>query len=287
VIPNLHKDPIGFQAALEFTSRETGFRIDLIEKDYYCSVVLAFLFENPSYEIAFKGGTSLNKVHLGFYRLSEDLDFTIPVESDSSREVRRTAIKPFKETLEALASQLLEFRTKQKLAGTNESRQYNGELEYTSISTGTGGTIKVEVGLREGLLTPLLRLEAQTLLLNPFSGKNAVSPVVVQSLSKDEAYSEKVRAALTRREPAIRDWFDLDHAVRSGGFELERPGFLALVRKKLQIPGVKMGETGKVLIEQLRSQLETELRPVLRERDFAEFDLERAIAIVNKARKLL
>lgn len=287
MIPSLHKDLPGFQAALEFTSRETGFRIDLIEKDYYCSVVLAFIFKNSTYKIAFKGGTSLNKVHLGFYRLSEDLDFTVPVKSDSSREVRSAAIKPFKETIEALTSQHPELRTRQKIAGSNESKQYNGELEYTSISTGTGGTIKVEVGLREGLLTPMLRLDAQTLLLNPFTGKNAVAPVAVQSLSKDEAYSEKVRAALTRREPAIRDWFDLDHAVRSGGFELERPAFLELVRKKLQIPGVKMGETGKALIEQLRSQLETELRPVLREIDFVEFDLERAIAIVNRTKELL
>ena len=39
-----HLDPVGFRAALEFTTRNTGFRMDLIEKDYYCSLVLAFLY---------------------------------------------------------------------------------------------------------------------------------------------------------------------------------------------------------------------------------------------------
>lgn len=43
----------------------------------------------------------------------------------------------------------------------------------------------------------------------------AVEPVEVAVLSRREAYSEKLRAALTRREPAIRDYHDLDHAVRT------------------------------------------------------------------------
>lgn len=56
-------------------------------------------------------------------------------------------------------------------------------------------------------------------------------------MSRDEAMAEKLRAALSRRDVAIRDYYDVDHAVRR-------------------------------------------LRPVLRDPDFAEFDLDRAFATV-------
>jgi hypothetical protein len=36
-----HVDADGFRAAIEYTSRTTGFRMDLIEKDYFCSIALA------------------------------------------------------------------------------------------------------------------------------------------------------------------------------------------------------------------------------------------------------
>jgi predicted nucleotidyltransferase component of viral defense system len=37
----------------------------------------------------FKGGTCLNKIDVGFYRLSEDLDFSIPVNFAATRGERR------------------------------------------------------------------------------------------------------------------------------------------------------------------------------------------------------
>ena len=71
-----HLDAEGFRAAVEYTSRTTGFRMDLIEKDYFCSIALACLYTHDT-PLIFKGETCLNKVHVGFYRLSEDLDFSI------------------------------------------------------------------------------------------------------------------------------------------------------------------------------------------------------------------
>lgn len=40
-------------------------------------------------------------------------------------------------------------------------------------------------------------------------------------------------------------------------------------------------------IGQMRGQLEAELRPVLREQDFAQFDLERAVAMVDAVARQL
>ena len=46
-----------------------------------------------------------------------------------------------------------------------------------------------------------------------------VAPISVRSIDKIEALAEKFRAALSRREPAIRDFFDIDYAVRKGGLQ--------------------------------------------------------------------
>ena len=68
-----------FQLSIQQTAAETGFTAALIEKDYYCSLILKEIFLDRSHDLIFKGGTLLNKVNVGFYRLSEDLDFSISI----------------------------------------------------------------------------------------------------------------------------------------------------------------------------------------------------------------
>lgn len=70
---------------------ETGFGSKLVEKDYFCSLVLAFLFQDEASTLVFKGGTALSKIHTEFYRLSEDLDFVIPLPSSAHRPLRSIA----------------------------------------------------------------------------------------------------------------------------------------------------------------------------------------------------
>jgi len=104
--------------------------------------------------------------------------------------------------------------------------------------------------------------------------------VSVPVLSCRETYAEKLRAALTRREPAIRDFFDLDHAVRSGRLDIGDGGLLTLVRQKLAVRGNAPIDISDVKRENLKRQVQAQLRPVLREADFAEFDLDRAFETV-------
>jgi hypothetical protein len=51
------------------------------------------------------------------------------------------------------------------------------------------------------------------------------------------------------------------------------------VKQKLAVPGNEPGRLGR-LADGLVHQLRSELRPVLRDPDFAEFDLDRAFATV-------
>ena len=71
-------DPDIFREALAYSEADKGFTSTLIEKDYYCSLVLHYFFSKNTL-LVFKGGTCLSKVHADFYRLSEDLDLIIPV----------------------------------------------------------------------------------------------------------------------------------------------------------------------------------------------------------------
>jgi hypothetical protein len=52
--------------ALRFTAAETGFIPRLIEKDYFCTLVLRYLCASDT-TLTFKGGTCLAKVHAGFH----------------------------------------------------------------------------------------------------------------------------------------------------------------------------------------------------------------------------
>ncbi len=102
----------------------------------------------------------------------------------------------------------------------------------------------------------------------------------VPTLSLRETYAEKLRAALTRREPAIRDFFDLDHAVRSGRLNAADTHLLELLRQKLAVRGNASIDVSDAKREVLDRQVQAQLRSVLREADFGEFDLERAFETV-------
>jgi len=95
-----------------------------------------------------------------------------------------------------------------------------------------------------------------------------------------EAFAEKFRAALSRREVTIRDFYDIDYAVRRLELRPQDPALIEMVRQKLAIPGNEPADVSENRLAVLRQQLESQLKPVLRSKDFAEFDLERAIRIV-------
>lgn len=278
----LHEDPALFREAVNFTAAETGFASRLIEKDYFCTALLQYLAPLGG-TLVFKGGTCLAKVHAGFYRLSEDLDFVIPTPVGATRAERSRRARGLKNLIADIAGRLPGVRITRALAGANNSAQYTAGLGYTSLLGAEEETIQFEVGLREPLLTPAVDCEAQTLLLDPVSGSALVPALPVPCLSRQETMAEKLRAALCRREAAVRDFYDIDHAVRRLRFRAEEPELVDLVRRKLAVPGNEPVDVSPARLAALRPQVDTELKPVLRARDFAEFNLDRAFATVAGA----
>lgn len=217
-MPDLFTQIEFFREALAFTSQRHGFPERLIEKDYVCTLLLEVLTAAHD-GLVFKGGTCLAKVYADFYRMSEDLDFVIPMPIDASRSQRSAQAKSLKAIIGALPEQLPFVRVVEPLTGFNNSMQYNAVVGYASSLGGRAETIKIEVGLREPLKLPPVDAEARTLLLDPVSREGMIPLKNVRCISRTEAFAEKFRAALSRREPALRDFFDLDYAVRDLGLE--------------------------------------------------------------------
>ena len=274
-----HQDSRRFRDALARTASETGFSERLIEKDYYCSVLLKDLGVLFGQGLVFKGGTCLSKVHADFFRLSEDLDFGMSVKPEASRGDRRRAAEPIKGHVAGIVARLPFFTEEVALTGQNNNKQYNGKLAYRSVVTGEYESIKIEVSLREEVLLSSQELPAKTMLIDPFTGAAALTPIVVRALSLREAYAEKARAALTRRDPAIRDFFDLDNAVRKGLIQHSASDFLGLVARKLALTDDPV-DTSAERCENLARQIETQLKPVLRQADYQEFALGRVVALL-------
>jgi len=239
------------RAAIKFTAEETGFLPRLVEKDYFCSVILEFLAE-AEVPLVFKGGTCLAKVHSGYFRMSEDLDFTIPTSPEAARADRRRAIVPIRKLIASLPARIPAFEVPVPLAGHNMSTQYNATLAYRSPLTQATETIEVEIGIREPTLSPPEHLPVHTSMRHWVRGDVLLETFPVRCLSYTETMAEKLRAALCRREVAIRDFFDIDHAVRAGRLSPREPTILELVRRKLAIPGTMPVDVSAERMEQLR-----------------------------------
>ena len=274
-----HEDPAYFREAVDFTAAATGFPSRLVEKDYFCTVLLQHMAATDA-ELVFKGATCLAKVHADFYRLSEDIDFVIPTPVDASRTQRSRRARGLKTAVERIDRESAGFRVTSPMTGANNSTQYIAVLGYSSLLGSKEETIKIEVGLREPLLTPSLQAEVRTLLLDPVNELPLVPLPSVKCLSWEEAMAEKFRAALSRRDVAVRDFYDIDHAVHRLGFDALGPGFVELVRMKLAVPGNEAIDVSVGRLNNLRLQVDPELRPVLRAQDFTEFNLERAFGTV-------
>jgi len=128
----LHQDPALFREAVNYTAAETGFAARLIEKDYFCSVILQHL-QDAKCGLVFKGGTCLAKVHTEFYRLSEDLDFVIPTPVDAPRAERRRRASGSKVAVAEIERRLSGIKLVTALTGANRSTQYNGVISYPSL----------------------------------------------------------------------------------------------------------------------------------------------------------
>ena len=124
----LHDDKERFTNTIYQTVKRTGFPAFLLEKDYYLTLILSRVSE-LSEKLIFKGGTCLNKIYYVYYRLSEDLDFSMRLpEYTTTRGKRRKCIQPVKDNIVKFAKQLGLRVDGVEKAGHNESEVSGGRF---------------------------------------------------------------------------------------------------------------------------------------------------------------
>jgi predicted nucleotidyltransferase component of viral defense system len=286
----IHDDRKQFIDVINITVQRTGFRAPLLEKDYYLTLILSRVHE-ISDDLIFKGGTCLNKIYYSYYRLSEDLDFSMRLpEYATTRGNRRKSIQPVKDAIEDLAKQLDMRIVDSEKAGRNESKQYIYYFAYKSVFQPAEQIIKFEIGLRFNPICPVEKKVVQHKFLHPFTKEPLFDAGKVNCLCLKEIVSEKLRAAALREVIAPRDFYDLDFILRHD-FNLADKEVLGLFKKKIEEDGgntdlskyrANLGRTDTE-IKDMRSRIEKELFDVLTPDEQEEFNLDNALDRINKA----
>jgi len=83
----LHNNKEQFFNVLESVSKVSKIQADLVEKDYYVSLILKEI-ATSSNKVVFKGGTSLSKALKAINRFSEDIDISFSEHIGASRYFR-------------------------------------------------------------------------------------------------------------------------------------------------------------------------------------------------------
>lgn len=288
----IHENKEEFIKVLERASKKKGFLLPQIEKDYYLTLILSKAHE-LSPKLIFKGGTCLNKVYYAYYRLSEDLDFSMKLpQYEATRGQRRKCIQPVKDKIDKFVKRFGIRIDDAGNPGRNESKQYVYYFVYQSVLRPVEAKIKFEIGLRFNPLIPIETRQVQHAFLHPFTGEPLFDGGKVNCLSLNEIVSEKLRAAALRKMIAPRDFYDLDFILRNK-FNLADREVIELFKKKIKEDGgdtdlakyrVNLGHSD-AQIDDMRSRIEAELFDALSPVERENFNLNKALERINGALK--
>jgi len=269
---------------IPFIAEKFQFRLETVEKDYYLTLILNNNESHLSDKIVFKGGTLLNKIHLNYHRLSEDIYFTyFSTEGIETRSKRSRAITPIRERMPELLNSLDLKSSKAEGEGYNNSTQYVFNIFYPSFVTGKDKNIKLEISLRQ---TPIEKPVHNAIIhfyKDPFTEEDLIPKNKILSLTYNEAVSEKLKAAITRKKVAIRDYYDL-WFIAEAKFDFKSKHFLSVFKRKLEEEKYRANYShnfglNNKSIKLLRGQISTELIPVIRIGE--TFDLDKVFEQFN------
>lgn len=200
---NLHQDRDAFEALLSDISRRTGIRSDIVEKDYYLTLLLWELSEKqdslPAY---FKGGTALYKAIGRMKRFSEDIDLTVEVHDCSKSQAKKR--------LEAAATGYRTLlRTSDKARESNQKGSITSVYEYTPVTDVDAadalqrfGYVKVEATsftISEPVealeISPLLYSEATAEQRRILESNYRIKPFFIYTIKLERIFADKILAA--------------------------------------------------------------------------------------------
>jgi predicted nucleotidyltransferase component of viral defense system len=205
-----------------------------VEKDFFLTRLIWGLAQLHGNRLLLKGGTCLYKVDLRYRRMSEDIDLTIPgrgtrYQGTNATEVDRVA-RSLRDLGPNVGTQLLNFDGERSERGAHAI----WEVSYpSSFLPPEKALITVEAGIRMAY-RPVRK--ARLLQLIPRYLAAGYDSAFCWALDFVEVRAEKVRAAFTRADPEIRDFFDLGVLWESGA-DMDSAEFLAVVNQKFTEAG--------------------------------------------------
>lgn len=222
------------QKIIDYLSSELEIKNkNLLENDIILHSLLSDLINNDYFRknFAFKGGTCLTKCYYGYFRFSEDLDFTWIKQKDfenvSQKEIRKILSKHITKLgriLEEISEKLnLNFKTEKhnkkyvESGGSNKFTTF--KLWYKSVISNREQFIKIQINFLELFHYPFKTCKANSIVrgidskefdfLFPKYAKILVTKPEISCYDIREIITEKFRAILTRKGVKARDFIDL------------------------------------------------------------------------------
>jgi predicted nucleotidyltransferase component of viral defense system len=278
----------------ELSNRYNVKRKDLLEKDIIIQKILLDLSKNDlfSKNFVFKGGTCLIKCYLGYYRFSEDIDFTWRDQSifkhKSQKEIRRI-ISELKdkigEILVVIAKNRdLDFKMEKdnkdfmEFGGGNKFVTF--KIWYDSEILNERSFIKIQTNFVEHLVFDVSKKDVNCILNKTESEeikllygqdyKEYIKNISLYTYDVKEILCEKVRAILTRRGIKARDFIDV---------------FLIINRYSISVEDFKDQIVDKIkymftLYEKYRSNFE-EKKKLIHNSDFFKWGYEKELLLME------
>lgn len=199
----LHHDKSAFKALILNISQKNEIRSDILEKDYYLTLLLWELSQRqqslPAY---FKGGTALYKAIGRMKRFSEDIDLTVEVHDCSKSQGKKR--------LEVAANAYVGLhRTTEKERESNVRGSITSVYEYEPVTAVDQddalqrfGYVKVEATsftvsepTEPLIISPLLYSEATQSQRDILVNNYAVAPFSIQTIKMERIFADKILAA--------------------------------------------------------------------------------------------
>ena len=134
-----------FRDIISIVSERKNVTTDIVEKDYYVTMIL-YLLSQKEIEIIFKGGTSLSKAYGVIDRFSEDIDITFKEHLGESRrkKLKYNILKPIAEDLEI---EIKNWKDIESDKNYNHYDFYYNSVSDTSNFSGLSPFVKLETAL--------------------------------------------------------------------------------------------------------------------------------------------
>ena len=229
----LHTDADAFSAILELINESTDIRLDVLEKDYYVTLMLKELSEWQSeLPVYFKGGTALYKALDSLRRFSEDIDLTVCIDGCSNSQAKRRLEKAASgyQSLPRTAKKALESNQRGAITCLYDYPSVSGDLLSDPLQR--FGHVKVEATsftVSEPFaplqIAPLIYGKADNAQTAALRDKYGVTPFSINTIRLERIFVDKVFASEFHYQR--KEYFDVskhlyDLTVMSGLSEIKK-----------------------------------------------------------------